>query len=46
MKNIAITGSGLIGQGWATVFAQAGFHVAIYETSAQATDAALKAGVN
>ena len=43
MKNIAIIGSGLIGQGWATVFAQAGFHVAMYDTSAQATDAALKA---
>ncbi|MDG1294427.1 MAG: 3-hydroxyacyl-CoA dehydrogenase NAD-binding domain-containing protein, partial [Planktomarina sp.] len=43
MKKITIIGSGLIGQGWATVFAQAGFNVAMYDTSAQATDVALNA---
>jgi len=43
MEKIAIIGSGLIGQGWATVFAQAGFNVAMYDTSDRATDVALKA---
>ena len=43
MANIAIIGSGLIGQGWATVFAQAGFDVAMYDVSAEAADNALKA---
>lgn len=43
MKKIAIIGCGLIGQGWAAVFAQAGFDVAMYDTSAKATERALKA---
>ena len=36
MEKIAIIGCGLIGQGWAAVFAQAGFEVAMYDTSAEA----------
>ncbi|NCW62317.1 MAG: 3-hydroxyacyl-CoA dehydrogenase, partial [Rhodobacteraceae bacterium] len=33
MQRIAVVGGGLIGQGWAIVFAQAGFTVAIYDPS-------------
>ena len=33
MQRIAVVGGGLIGQGWAMVFAQAGFTVAIYDPS-------------
>ena len=43
MDKIAIIGCGLIGQGWAAVFAQAGFEVAMYDTSAEAAERALKA---
>ena len=43
MEKIAIIGCGLIGQGWAAVFAQAGFEAAMYDTSAEATERALKA---
>ena len=43
MAKIAIIGCGLIGQGWAAVFAQAGFDVAMYDTSAEAADRALRA---
>lgn len=42
MGKIAVVGSGLIGQGWATVFAQADFAVAIYDKSPDAADNALK----
>lgn len=43
MAKIATIGCGLIGQGWATVFAQAGFDVAMYDASAEAAERALKA---
>lgn len=43
MKKTAIIGVGLIGQGWAAVFAQAGFEAAIYDTSAEAAKRALNA---
>lgn len=33
MQKIAIVGGGLIGQGWAAVFAQSGYKVAIYDPS-------------
>lgn len=33
MQRIAVVGGGLIGQGWAMVFAQAGFTVTIYDPS-------------
>ena len=33
MQKIAVVGGGLIGQGWAVVFAQAGYKVAIYDPS-------------
>lgn len=33
MQKIAVVGGGLIGQGWATVFAQSGYKVAIYDPS-------------
>ena len=33
MQKIAVVGGGLIGQGWAVVFAQAGSTVAIYDPS-------------
>lgn len=41
MKKAAIIGCGLIGQGWAAVFAQAGFEVALYDKSTQVTDRVL-----
>ena len=34
MQKIAVAGGGLIGQGWAVVFAQSGYEVAIYDPSA------------
>ena len=43
MEKIAIIGTGLIGQGWAAVFAQAGFEVAMYDTSQKAVERALMA---
>ena len=43
MTKIATIGCGLIGQGWATVFAQAGFDVAMYDASAEAAERAFKA---
>lgn len=43
MEKIAVIGCGLIGQGWAAVFAQAGYDVAMYDTSEEAADRALKA---
>ncbi len=42
MTKIATIGCGLIGQGWATVFAQAGFDVAMYDASAETAERALK----
>lgn len=41
MGKIAVIGCGLIGQGWASVFAQAGYDVAMYDTSPQAADRAI-----
>ena len=43
MTRIATIGCGLIGQGWATVFAQAGFDVAMYDVSPEAAEHALGA---
>ncbi|PYG33173.1 3-hydroxyacyl-CoA dehydrogenase [Pelagimonas varians] len=43
MEKIAIIGTGLIGQGWAAVFAQAGFEVAMYDSSQKAVERALMA---
>ena len=43
MEKIAVIGCGLIGQGWAAVFAQAGFEVAMYDISAEAAQRGLKA---
>jgi len=43
MGKIAAIGCGLIGQGWAAVFAQAGCDVAMYDTSATAAERALEA---
>ena len=43
MSKIAIIGSGLIGQGWAAVFAQAEFEVAMYDVSPEAAGRALSA---
>ncbi|TRD14834.1 3-hydroxyacyl-CoA dehydrogenase [Palleronia caenipelagi] len=43
MEKIAIIGCGLIGQGWAAVFAQAGFAVALYDAAPNAAKAALDA---
>ena len=37
MQVIAVVGGGLIGQGWAVVFAQSGYEVAIYDPSADLT---------
>ena len=36
MKKITLIGSGLVGRGWAIVFARAGYPVAIYDADAQA----------
>ena len=43
MGKIAIIGCGLIGQGWAAVFAQAGHDVSMHDISPEAADRALKA---
>ncbi len=43
MSKIAIIGAGLIGQGWAAVFAQAGYDVAMYDLSHEAAQNALNA---
>lgn len=43
MKKIAVIGCGLIGQGWAAVFAKAGFKVAMYDPSANAVRTAVDA---
>ncbi len=43
MSKIAIVGSGLIGQSWATVFAQAGHTVALYDPVPDAAGRALDA---
>lgn len=43
MTKITAVGCGLIGQGWTTVFAQAGFEVAMYDASTEAAERALKA---
>lgn len=42
MSKIAIVGCGLIGQGWAAVFATADFEVVMYDPSAEAADRALR----
>ena len=42
MKKMAIIGCGLIGQGWAAVFAHAGFDVALYDKSAKVMDCVLQ----
>jgi len=42
MDKIAIVGCGLIGQGWAAVFATAGFEVVMYDPSTEAANRALK----
>jgi L-gulonate 3-dehydrogenase len=41
MSRIAIVGCGLVGSGWAIVFARAGNEVALYDSKAGATTAAL-----
>ncbi len=43
MVKVATVGCGLIGQGWAAIFAQAGFEVAMFDASAEAAESALKA---
>ena len=43
MSKIAIIGTGLIGQGWAAVFAQSGYDVALYDVSRDAAERATKA---
>ncbi|MEM8540097.1 MAG: 3-hydroxyacyl-CoA dehydrogenase [Pseudomonadota bacterium] len=43
MGKIAVIGCGLIGQGWAAVFAQSGFEVAMYDASADAVGRAIEA---
>jgi 3-hydroxyacyl-CoA dehydrogenase len=42
-KKIAIVGAGLIGRGWALLFAGAGYRVRVYDSNPSATDAALEA---
>jgi len=42
MEKIAVVGCGLIGQGWAVVFAQAGFEVAMWDISTAASARALE----
>ena len=46
MSKIAIIGTGLIGQGWAAVFAQSGYDVALYDVSREAAEHAAKAMEN
>ena len=43
MSKIAVIGTGLIGQGWAAVFAQSGFDVALYDVSREAAERAVQA---
>lgn len=43
MSKIATIGCGLIGQGWATVFAKAGFDVAMYDTAQEVAERAKNA---
>jgi L-gulonate 3-dehydrogenase len=40
-KKIAIVGAGLVGSGWAVVFARAGYHVAVYDPSQAVRDGVL-----
>ncbi len=40
-RPVAVIGAGLVGGGWAIVFAQAGLQVRIYDANADATDRAL-----
>ena len=40
-RPVAIVGAGLVGAGWAVVFAQAGLDVRVYDATAGATEAAL-----
>ena len=42
MARIAIIGCGLIGQSWATVFAQYGYEVAMYDASPDVSEQALR----
>ena len=42
MVKIAVVGCGLVGQGWAAVFATTGFEVVMFDPSAEAADRALK----
>lgn len=42
-EKIALVGTGLIGRGWAVVFAKAGYDVALYDAKRDAADIALKA---
>ncbi|WP_150523589.1 3-hydroxyacyl-CoA dehydrogenase [Roseibium sediminis] len=43
MEKVAVVGAGLIGQGWAAVFAQAGYQVALHDVSEKALELALSA---
>ena len=40
-RPVAVIGAGLVGAGWAIVFAQAGLDVRIYDANPQATERAL-----
>src|SRR5580692_12309284 len=40
-RPVAVIGAGLVGAGWAIVFARAGLHVRIYDVDAEATKSAL-----
>ena len=40
MQKVAVVGAGLVGRGWAIVFARAGREVALYDSDAAALDAA------
>lgn len=42
-KSVAVIGAGLIGRGWAVVFAKAGWDVRLYDTDASALDNAMPA---
>jgi L-gulonate 3-dehydrogenase len=42
MEKIAIVGAGLVGRGWAVVFARAGMSVAMWDRNPDATEAALE----
>lgn len=45
MQKIAVVGGGLIEQGWAVVFAQSGYEVAIYDPSEDVKKASKLGGV-